>query len=130
MARKAPPRKKKTTRKTAVVKRGNKRVAKKAPARKPSRLARLFRFTLLVMGIGFGLLIPWTIYLDHVVRTEFEGRKWDLPSRVYARPLEFYPGLSITAQMLSTELRAAGYTKTDIPQRPGQYSSRGQLFSI
>ena len=130
MARKAPLGKKKTARKAATPKRGKKRATKKAVARKPSRFSRIFRFALFLMGIGFGLLIPWSVYLDHVVRTEFEGRKWDLPSRVYARPLEIYPGLSMTSSMLTAELEAAGYSKTGSPGRTGQYSVNGPRFSI
>ncbi|HKJ18963.1 MAG TPA: penicillin-binding protein 1B [Xanthomonadales bacterium] len=134
MARKAPSRKKKkTSRKAAASKRATNRPTSKAARRskrKPSRASRIFRFALLVFGVGFGLLVPWTIYLDHQVRTEFEGRKWDLPSRVYARPLELYPGLAITPTMLTAELRAAGYSKTGSPARPGQYSVNGNRFAI
>jgi penicillin-binding protein 1B len=132
MARKALSRKKKkTVRKAATNKRVNRRTTKKRAARgkrKPSRASRFLRFALLVFGVGFGLLVPWTIYLDHQVRTEFEGRKWDLPSRVYARPLEIYPGLAITAPLLETELASAGYSKSPSPGRPGQYSVDGSRF--
>lgn len=116
------------------------RSKKPAPARKRGsgrgtsaakhRFSRLFRFALLAVGAAIGLLIPWTVYLDHEVRTEFEGRKWDLPSRVYARPLELYPGLPITAQMLRAELAAAGYNETAQPGRPGQFSTNGSRFTV
>ncbi len=134
MARKAPgTRKKKAVRKAAAGKRTARSTPRKGARKgspRPSRLSRVFRFALLVFGVGLGLLVPWTIYLDHQVRTEFEGRKWDLPSRVYARPLELYPGLPLTASMLETELEAAGYSKTASPSRPGQYSVNGGRFTI
>ena len=43
-----------------------------------------------VVGAIYGL------YLDSVIRTRFEGRRWALPGRVYARALEVHPGASIT----------------------------------
>lgn len=116
------PRKSKYRKSAAARKRGG--------ARKPSRFSRLFRFALLALGAAIGLLIPWTVYLDHEIRTEFEGRKWDLPSRVYGRPLELYPGLPITAQMLRTELAVAGYNEATPPGRPGQFSANGSRFTI
>jgi len=43
-------------------------------------------------GIAFLVLLAgagaFTLYLDHRVRTEFEGRRFALPARIYARPLE------------------------------------------
>lgn len=99
-------------------------------AGRTSLLSRLLRMALLAFGVALGLLIPWTLYLDHQVRTEFEGRKWDLPSRVYARPLELYPGLLIDPRMLRAELAAAGYAEVDPVTRPGQFAARGQAFTI
>lgn len=122
-ARKAAPRKtKKTTRR--------KKPSGARAAARPSRKSRILRFALLVFGAGLGLLVPWTLYLDHEVRTEFEGRKWDLPSRVYARPLEFYPGLALTPALLRAELAAAGYKESASPGRPGQFAASGGQFDI
>ena len=48
----------------------------------------LFKLSLLGMVIGgIGL-----IYLDVQVKSKFEGKRWALPAKVYARPLELYPG--------------------------------------
>lgn len=123
--RKAAPRKT-AKRKTA----GGRKSKARRSAAKPSRFARLFRLALLVFGAALGLLVPWTIYLDHEVRSEFEGRKWDLPSRVYARPLEFFSGLALTPEMLRVELAAAGYKESASPNRPGQFSANGGRFEI
>ena len=32
-------------------------------------------------------------YLNYLINARFEGGAWALPSRVYARALELYPGL-------------------------------------
>jgi penicillin-binding protein 1B len=34
----------------------------------------------------------FTLYLDFRVRSEFEGRRFALPARIYARPLELHAG--------------------------------------
>jgi penicillin-binding protein 1B len=82
---------------------------------------RLWRLLLLAGGVAFGLLLPWVIYLNYQITTEFEGRKWDLPSRVYARSLDLYPGLALARADLEFELRAAGYRRSEDIVRPGVY---------
>ncbi len=88
------------------------------------------RLFLLLAGIGLGLLLPWSLYLNYQVTHEFEGRKWDLPSRVYARPLELYQGLQLSPVDLETELKAAGYRKSDQLGKPGNYRASGRQFEI
>jgi len=102
------------------------------PAKAPKRswLGIFWRLFLLLAGVGLGLLVPWTMYLNHQVTTEFEGRKWDLPSRVYARSLELYPGLRLSPVDLETELKAAGYRKSDQLGKPGNYRASGREFEI
>ncbi len=138
----SPPKKaggkKKTGRKTASSPR--KRPAKskatrgKAARRPPGRLRRLLgrglRLGLLLAGLGLGLLIPWLFWLDHLVTSEFEGRKWDLPSRVYARPLELYEGLALDPLGLERELSAAGYRRVDRAEREGTWSGSGGRYEI
>ncbi len=77
-----------------------------------------------------GLLVPWIIYLNYQVTTEFEGRKWDLPSRVYARSLELYPGAALPVADLEMELQASGYRSANPVSRPGQYRISGNQVEI
>jgi len=74
--------------------------------------------------------VPWVVYLNHQVTTEFEGRKWDLPSRVYARALDIYPGLPLTRADLELELTVAGYRSAGSVSRPGLYKVSGNTFEI
>ncbi|MEJ2327757.1 MAG: hypothetical protein P8Y25_13500, partial [Chromatiaceae bacterium] len=40
-------------------------------------------------GLAGGL---YAVYLDGKIGAKFEGKRWQLPARVYARPLELYAG--------------------------------------
>jgi len=98
--------------------------------KKPGSLRRLFRLLMLLAGLGIGIGVPWVVWLDMQVRDEFEGRIWDLPSRVYARPLSLYSGMSISRDALLTELKAAGYRQVSSAKNAGTYSMDGNRFDI
>ena len=101
-----------------------------APASRRRWLAGAWRLFLLLGGAFLGLCIPWTMYLNYQVTTEFEGRKWDLPSRVYARPLELYPGLRIARQDLEQELKYAGYRAVAGASKPGHYQVQNASVEV
>jgi len=105
-------------------------VRKKAAKRKPGFLRRVFRLVMLLAGLGIGLSVPWVIWLDMQVRDEFEGRIWDVPSRVYARPLSLYAGKSVSRDSLLLELNATGYRQAKHPTVPGSYSVDSNNFDI
>ena len=85
---------------------------------------------MLFLGLGIGLGAPWVIWLDIQVRDEFEGRVWDVPSRVYARPLSLYSGKPISKGALLLELKASGYRKLPKTSAPGTYSVNGSSFDV
>lgn len=79
--------------------------------------------------VGFVLLLATVqlIQMDHTVREKFEGKRWRLPSQVYARPLELYSGATISASDLELELRELGYSKVEKVSGSGEYSlSKGE----
>ena len=74
-----------------------------ARRRKFWRYLRFALLTVVLAAAGF------TLYLDFRVRSEFEGRRFALPARIYARPLELHAGLRIAPGDIADELREAGY---------------------
>jgi len=98
-------------------------------SRKKSSGGGLLRLLLRVGLLGVVFLAGWMIYLDAEVTSRFEGRRFEVPSRVYARPLELYDGASVTASGLVTELEMAGYRSGD-GLRPGSYQRNGGRFVI
>ena len=89
------------------------------------------RKKLLWLGIPAGVLMVFTLYvgyLDLVIRDQFEGKKWAVPARVYARPLEIFPQSTLTQEELVQELDLLGYRRVKRVRRPGEYASqRGKL---
>lgn len=83
--------------------------------------------TILVLGI-----VGWAyaIYLDSVVHTKFEGKRWSLPARVFARPLELYPGMVLSPTRFVQELRDLGFYEAPNPAISGSYKRKGNVFYV
>jgi penicillin-binding protein 1B len=79
----------------------------------------------LACGVGLIALLAWLVYLDRIITQQFEGRRWTLPARVYAEPMELYVGQSFTADALEAELRRLGYDSGNTIAGPGSYRRRG-----
>lgn len=97
---------------------------RKKPAAAQSRRKGLWRILLRLTLLGLVLLAGWMVYLDAQVTSRFEGRRFEVPSRVYARPLELYSGAPISAAALEQELALAGFHKGD-GSRSGSYQRSG-----
>lgn len=67
--------------------------------------------------------------LDTRIQEVFDGPKWSIPARVYARPLELYQGLDISLIDTIDELNRLGYRQKLI-DGPGQYSTGGNRLSV
>jgi penicillin-binding protein 1B len=74
--------------------------------------------------------VLYGIHLDRVVRGKFEGKRWALPARVYARPLELYQGRPLTAEQLQAELTRLGYRAVKSPAEPGSFAQGDGRFLI
>ena len=92
---------------------------------------RIARIPFLVgVGLAIGFLVPYAWYLDSEVRSRFDDLSWDLPSRVYARPLTLAPGVPMNADMLGAELAAARYDEDAQAQAPGTFHRDGARWTI
>jgi penicillin-binding protein 1B len=80
--------------------------------------------------VGLGILLGlYTLYLDFTVRSHFEGKRWALPARVYASPLEIYPGQRLSAVDLGEELAVLGY-RTAALGEPGTFQRTRDAFEL
>src|SRR3546814_10005012 len=69
------------------------------------------------------------LYLNSQVSERFGQLRWQVPTRVYARPLMLAPGVAMDVQTLKTELAAASY-REDGGKRTGTYSHEGPEWVI
>lgn len=91
---------------------------------------RVVTWGLVAIALGLGFLVPYTLYLNHQVGERFGQLRWQVPTRVYARPLVLKPGVAMDAQTLKTELDAAAYRDDGAGVRPGTYVRKGGRWLI
>ena len=74
-------------------------------------------FSLLFGGVLLGAagLSLYMLYLDGVIRAEFDQKRWALPAKVYARPLELFEGMPLSADAFAQELDLLGYRDVNCP---------------
>ncbi len=88
------------------------------------------RAALLIAGLLIGFGGPYLWRLDREVRAQFAQLQWQIPTRVYARPLILSAGARMTADALLLELQAAGYRDDSDGSLPGSFVRDGQTFHI
>lgn len=97
-------------------------------------LSRGFAFISMVLVIiilaGFVGLGIYTVRLDYIVRDKFEGKRWEIPAKVFARPLELFNGALVTPDNLKQELKLLNYKKTDNYESPGTYVDKGSMVYV
>ena len=92
---------------------------------------RITRIALLV-GIVVGALLAavYVLQQDDVVRKQFEGKRWALPARVFARPLELYEGQILKPDNLHKELQLLNYSYVTHVMGTGQFKREKNVFFI
>ncbi|MCB1855894.1 MAG: transglycosylase domain-containing protein, partial [Halieaceae bacterium] len=83
---------------------------------------------LLLAGLVAGALL--LAYLDARITSTFTEKMWELPAKVYARPLELFAGARLDAAGLAYELEVLGYRKVTHTSGPGQVARNRDRFEI
>ncbi|HEX6997647.1 MAG TPA: penicillin-binding protein 1B [Gammaproteobacteria bacterium] len=78
----------------------------------------------LVAAVGYGGFLAWR------ATSEFEGRRWDLPAKVYAAPMELYVGRPLELDDFVAELRRLGFRADRALATPGTYRVRGATVEL
>lgn len=84
----------------------------------------------LVLLVALAIFASWVLVLDRTVVHQFEGRRWTLPARVYAAPLELYAGLPLPIPELEKELERLQYRRVDKIDGPGRYRVYGDRVEV
>ncbi|BAN50600.1 penicillin-binding protein 1B [Metapseudomonas resinovorans NBRC 106553] len=80
--------------------------------------------------VGLVVLAGFAIYLDAVVQEKFSGKRWTVPAKVYARPLELFAGLKLSKDDFLKELDALGYRRESLSNGPGAASVSGNNVEL
>ncbi|MEJ2575784.1 MAG: penicillin-binding protein 1B [Gammaproteobacteria bacterium] len=80
--------------------------------------------------LGVLLLGGYTVFLAKEVRVKFEGKRWAVPARLYARPLDLYVGAPLSTTQLVHELEALGYRRVVHPKAVAQWSRNRDRFLV
>lgn len=89
----------------------------------------LFLFIILclagIIALGFYL-----VRLDNIIREKFEGQRWDIPAKIYARPLELKKDATVSEDDVISELKLLQYKSANSStQLSGTYYHQdGKLF--
>ena len=83
-----------------------------------------------LLAIAVVLFAGYVTFLDFQVRHQFDGKRWSLPARVYARPLELYAGLPLTPEALDEELSGLHYHPVSSPRQAGEMSRSRNVFHL
>ncbi|MCW9058025.1 MAG: penicillin-binding protein 1B [Gammaproteobacteria bacterium] len=104
---------------------------KKSSPRKPRRRKSGFAFPwwrLALVLVFLGLV--YVAWLDFQVYRQFEGKRWALPAKVYARPLELHAGAELGPDAFARELSLLGYHLVPSLRQPGEVSRDGTRFHL
>jgi len=111
----------------------SKQSSKKSSAKSTNRSAkkfglwsRLMQVLIIISCVG----AAYILWLDYRIHTEFEGRKWTVPARVYARPLDIYIGQIGVTGPLDRSLRVNNYHAAPVLSEPGQFRRRANGYEI
>ncbi len=76
------------------------------------------------------MLFSYLGYLDFNVRKQFEGKRWAVPARVYANPVELYAGHTMTIDKLEALLKMLHYREDKTLAAEGSYFKSGAQVTV
>jgi penicillin-binding protein 1B len=86
-----------------------------------------------VFRAGLMLIVAvlcYVAWLDIQVRSQFEGRRWQVPARIFGRATELYAGAPVGAPSVIKQLILAGYHEDAKLSRPASYRRRGAELEL
>lgn len=100
------------------------RTPKKSVRPRSSRLRWLLVWAFKLFLVGLVVLACFAVYLDAIVQEKFSGKRWTVPAKVYARPLELFAGQKLSRDDFLKELDALGYRRGSV-DGPGKVAVDG-----
>lgn len=116
-----------------LTKGGSGRYGTKIPKQKPKSKPTFtwLKTTILIVIVGFALVLASYLgYLDYNIRKQFEGKRWAIPARVYASPVELYAGYNSSANQFEELLQGLHYRQDAELSSEGTYVRQGQQIVV
>lgn len=88
-----------------------------------------FVFVVLLL-VGLIFLSLYLIRQDRIITKKFEGKRWNLPAKVYSQPLELYQGAVVSNAELENWLNWLNYRKANNYESVGTYQKKGDVYYI
>lgn len=112
------PKKRKTSRK------------RKTQPKKKKSTSLFKKWTLQLIIILGCIFLSYCVLLDFQIRKEFDGKRWSVPARVYAQPLELYAGRRYEQTKVIDKLKNAAYQKVSTLTGAGQFRVKGAAIEV
>ena len=90
-------------------------------------IALIFSVLVISAFVAFSIYL---IRLDNIVRDKFEGQRWDIPAKVFARPMDVYMNAPISQADFQQELKLLGYNNAESYTKSGSYVTSGNTFYV
>ncbi|MBI1821227.1 MAG: PBP1A family penicillin-binding protein [Nitrospirae bacterium] len=88
------------------------------------------KYILIYLAVSLSFL-TYIFYLKIMITTRIEGKKWNLPSKVYSAPFGLYPGQTIEGSHIFPRLERLGYhLSSGKISVKGDYSVQGDQIII
>jgi len=102
-----------------------KKVVKKTKKNQPQSMSWLKKSLIYFFVLSGFIFFSYLGYLDYTVRKQFAGKRWSIPARVYASPLELYTGYKLTAKKIEDILLQLHYRRDYHLSSQGTYYLKG-----
>ncbi len=89
--------------------------------------ALIFSVLVILAAVAFAIYL---LRIDSVIRHKFEGQRWDIPAKVFARPLEIYNQAPVTQSDFKAELDLLGYKSSQNYTKPGSYVNSANTIYV
>jgi len=110
-----------------------KKTRKRTPRKKKnnSKMSHWFkRFSFIFLLLFTFILVSYIGYLDFTVRKQFDGKRWSIPARVYASPVEIFSGYNASIEKFEDLLLTLRYRQDYHLASKGTFFKTGQQIHL
>lgn len=85
---------------------------------------------LIIIIVGMLLLAMYLVKQDRIITAKFEGKRWNIPAKVFSQPLELYQGAPMSSKDMDTWLDMLNYKSSSNYDRTGTYNKSSGQYTI